>query len=180
MSFLPKLTTLPSCTFQGERTLFPGLSTQIFLPHPLHYTLSFPLPSHWAQPAPLFSQSEVSHSCPALCDPMDCSLPGSSVHGIFQARVLEWVAISFSRGSSRPRDRTQVFHIVGRSFTVWAMREVLFPKEVVKFQGILVDLNVSRKCWGKLQIKVNISYSLKLSKLKESTLGHFITPILFA
>ena len=56
---------------------------------------------------------------------MDCSLPGSSIHGIFQARVLEWVAISFSRGSSRPRDRTWVSHTVGRRFTVWATREVL-------------------------------------------------------
>ena len=45
-------------------------------------------------------------SCPALCGPMDYSLPGSSVHGILQARILEWVAISFSRGSSQPRDRT--------------------------------------------------------------------------
>ena len=44
--------------------------------------------------------SEVSQSCPTLCNPMDCSLPSSSVHGIFQARILEWVAISFSRGSS--------------------------------------------------------------------------------
>ena len=43
-------------------------------------------------------ESEVVQSCPTLCDPMDCSLPGSSVHGIFQARVLEWVAFSFSRG----------------------------------------------------------------------------------
>ena len=49
-------------------------------------------------------ESEVTQSCPTLCDPMDCSLAGSSVHGIFQARVLEWVAISFSRRSSRPRD----------------------------------------------------------------------------
>ena len=47
-------------------------------------------------------ESEVTQSCLILCDPMDCSLPGSSVHGIFQARVLEWVAISFSRGSSWP------------------------------------------------------------------------------
>ena len=46
------------------------------------------------------SESEVAQSCPTLCDPMDCSLPGSSVHGIFQAIVLEWIAISFSRGSS--------------------------------------------------------------------------------
>ena len=58
--------------------------------------------------------SEAAQSCPTLCDPMDCSIPGSSVHGIFQARVLEWVAISFSRGSSRPRDRTRVSCIAGR------------------------------------------------------------------
>ena len=51
-------------------------------------------------------------------------LPCSSVHGIFQARVLDWVAISFSRGSSQPRDWTQVSHIVGRQFTIWATREV--------------------------------------------------------
>ena len=50
------------------------------------------------------------------CDPMDCSLPGSSVHGIFKARVLEWVAISFSRGSSQPRDQTWVSQVVGRRF----------------------------------------------------------------
>ena len=62
-------------------------------------------------------------SCPTLCNPLDCSLPGSSVHGILQARVLEWVAISFSRGSSRPRDQTQVSCIVGRCFIVWATRE---------------------------------------------------------
>ena len=62
-------------------------------------------------------------SCPTLCDPMDCSLPGFSVHGIFQSRVLEWVAISFSKGSFRPRDQTQVSRIVGRRFTVWTTRE---------------------------------------------------------
>ena len=53
-----------------------------------------------------------------LCDPMDCSLPSSSVPGIFQARELEWFAISFSRASSRPRDQTQVSHIAGRHFTI--------------------------------------------------------------
>ena len=68
--------------------------------------------------------SEVAQSCPTLCDPMDCSLPGSSVHGIFQAIVLEWVAISFSRGSSQPRDWTWVSLIVDRCFTIWATREV--------------------------------------------------------
>ena len=64
------------------------------------------------------SESEVARSCPTVFDPMDCSLPGSSVHGIFQARVLEWVAISFSRGSSQPRDRSRVSLAVGRCFTV--------------------------------------------------------------
>ena len=66
--------------------------------------------------------SEAAQSCPTLCDPMDCILPGSSIHGIFQAIVLEWIAISFSRGSSQPRDRTRVSRIVDRRFTVWATR----------------------------------------------------------
>ena len=60
----------------------------------------------------------VIQSCPTLCDPMDCSLPGSSVHGILQVRPLEWAVISFSMGSSRPRDRTQVASIAGSRFTV--------------------------------------------------------------
>ena len=64
------------------------------------------------------SVSEVAQSCPTLCDPMDCSLPGFSVHGILQARILEWVTISFSRGSSRPRDQTRVSCIGGRRFNL--------------------------------------------------------------
>jgi len=64
------------------------------------------------------SESEVTQLCPTLCDSMDCSLLGSSVHGIFQARLLEWVAISFSRGSSQPRDRTWVSHTAGRHLTI--------------------------------------------------------------
>ena len=60
----------------------------------------------------------VAQSCPTLCNRKDCSLWGSSVHGIFQARVLEWVAISFSRGSSWPRDGTRVSCIAGRHFTL--------------------------------------------------------------
>ena len=67
----------------------------------------------------------VAQSCPTLCDPMDCSPPGSSVHGILQARILEWVAIPFSRGSSWPRNQTWVFHIEGRFFTIWTTREAL-------------------------------------------------------
>ena len=62
------------------------------------------------------SESEVAQLSPTLFDPMDCSLPGSSVHGILQARVLEWVAIVLSRGSSWPRDWTQVSCIADRRF----------------------------------------------------------------
>ena len=74
----------------------------------------------------------VTKSCPTVCDPMDCSLPGSSIHGILQARILEWVATAFSRGSgdhsllrgfSRPRGETWVSRVADRFFTIWATRE---------------------------------------------------------
>ena len=70
--------------------------------------------------------SEVAKLCPTLCDSMDCSILCSSVHGIFQARVLEWVAISFSRGSSWPRDRIQVSCTVGGRFTIWAKEKTFY------------------------------------------------------
>ena len=65
----------------------------------------------------------ISQLCLTLYDPMDCSPPGSFVHGILQARILEWVAIPFSRGSSYPRHQTGVSCIAGRFFTIWATRE---------------------------------------------------------
>ena len=68
-------------------------------------------------------RSEVAQLCLTLCDPTDCNLPGSSIHGIFQARILEWVAISFSGGSSQPRDRTWVSCTSGKLFTIWATKE---------------------------------------------------------
>ena len=67
-------------------------------------------------------EGEVTQSCLTL-RPVDCSPPSSSVHGILQARILEWVAISFSRGSSQPRDQTQVSHIAGRRFNLCTTRE---------------------------------------------------------
>ena len=70
------------------------------------------------KPLVRLSLHSFAQSCPTLCNPIDCSLPGSFVHGIFQAVVLEWIAISFSRGSSQPRAQTQVSHIVDRCFTV--------------------------------------------------------------
>ena len=68
----------------------------------------------------------VTQSCPTLCDPMDCSLPSSSVHGTFQARILKWFAISFSKGSSPCRDRNRISHvscIAGRLFTAESPRK---------------------------------------------------------
>ena len=65
----------------------------------------------------------VDQSCPTLCDPMDSRLPGSSVHRILQARILEWIAISFSGGSSWPRDRIRISCIDGQVLYHWAMWE---------------------------------------------------------
>ena len=66
---------------------------------------------------------KVVQSLPVLYDPIDCSPPGFAVHRILQARILEWVAIPFSRGSSWRRDWTRVSHVAGRFFNVWATRE---------------------------------------------------------
>ena len=68
-------------------------------------------------------EGDVAHLCLTLCDPVDCSLPGFSIHGILQARILEWVTISFSRGSSQPKVQTPVSRIGGRRFNLWATRE---------------------------------------------------------
>ena len=68
---------------------------------------------------------EVIQLCLTLYDPIDCSLPGSSVHEILQAWKLEWVAVPFSRESSQPRDWTQVSCIAGKFFNSWASREAL-------------------------------------------------------
>ena len=74
----------------------------------------------------------AAQSCLTLCDPTDCSLPGSTVHGVFQARILEWVASPFSRGSFQPRDQTQVSHIAGSFFTIWVTKK---PKHVTRSTG---------------------------------------------
>ena len=67
----------------------------------------------------------VVQSCLILCDRIDGSLSGSSVHGLLQVRILEWVAIPFSRGSSQPRDQIRVSPVAGTFFTVWVIREAL-------------------------------------------------------
>ena len=77
------------------------------------------------------SRSVVCESCIS----MDSSPPGSSVHGLLQARILEWVAISYSKGSSWTRDWTRVSHIAGRFFTIWATREYGFSQKEDIYEG---------------------------------------------
>ena len=95
-------------------------------------------------------ESKVAQSCPTLCDPVDCSLPGFSVYGILQARILKWVAISFSRGSSQARNQTLVSCIAGRFFTNWATREA---RPGVKSSLLSVSkvrvVSTSLNGWGK-------------------------------
>ena len=90
--------------------------------------------------------SEVTQLCPTLCNPMDCGLPGSSSQGIFQARILEWVAISFSRGSSQPRDRTWVSHTASRLFTVSATRKAMLRRDCKRARQKQEDQ--FKGCWN--------------------------------
>ena len=75
----------------------------------------------------------VTLSCLTLCNPMDYSLLGSSVHGILHARILEWLTIPFSRRSSQPKDQTQISFIAGRFFTIWVTREGILFKNIYCF-----------------------------------------------
>ena len=70
-------------------------------------------------------RAKLLQSCPTLCDPMDCSPPGSSVHGILQTRILEWVTMPASKGSSPPRDGTRISHLFCLSFLILKMRIVM-------------------------------------------------------
>ena len=101
------------------------------LQHGWHYT-------KWKK----WSKSDmlVAQLCLTLCDPRDCSLPSSSVYAIFQARILEWVFIPFSRGSFRSRDQTQVSCSAGGFFIVWATKK---GKQVTKGQ-IVYDLTLMK------------------------------------
>ena len=87
---------------------------------------------------------ERKKSCLTLCNPMDCSLSGSSVHGILWARILGWIAIPFSWGSSWPRDQTRVSRIAGRFFTGWvtSKAQCIYIK-IIK----LYILNFIKNCW---------------------------------
>ena len=83
----------------------------------------------------------VTQSCPTLRDPMDCSLPGSSVHGILQARTLEWVAISFSRGSFQSRDPSWVSCIAGSLFYHLSHQKSNLNEEKLKKETLVTGIN---------------------------------------
>ena len=84
------------------------------------------------------SEVKVAQSCPTLCNPTDCT-----VHGILQARILQWVAYSFSRGSSQPRDRTSVSYIAGGFFTNWAIREALHHSHLLALKPSAISFPLS-------------------------------------
>ena len=96
-------------------------------------------------------------SCLTLCDPVDCSLPGFSVHGILQARILEWVTIFSSRGSSWPRDWTLVSCIGGRRFNLWATREAHVYKDSTFLPQYLPQF---------VNVYFHLTYNVILSKAK--------------
>ena len=104
----------------------------------LIYTSDRVVGDRWPKRSRIISRSEVVQSCLTLCNPMDCSLPGSSVHGIFQ----EWVAISFPRGSSQPRDRTRVSHIAGR-LPIFTRRTWQLLKSSSHGTGYFTILNIN-------------------------------------
>ena len=114
--WLDSITDSMDMSLSGLRELVPGV---------LQSTGSQRVGHDWA--TELNWESENHSVVTDSCSPIDCSPLGSSVHVILQARILEWVAISFSRGSSQPRDQTWVSCTAGRFFTIWATREALPP-----------------------------------------------------
>ena len=97
----------------------------------------------------------VAHSCLTLCNPMDWSLPGSSVHGILHARILEWVAIPFSRGSFWPRGWTWVSCIVGGFFTIWATREAEGIRTLGRWYQLIALIGIFYGMWRKREVQVD-------------------------
>ena len=117
------------CGFSQEWNLKPGIRNDLVNNN---WVICLKGPCHPLKEGKL--KVLVAQLCLTTWDPMDWSPQGSSVHGILQARILEWVAIPFSKGSSQPRVWTQVSHIAGRFFTVWATREA-------KKEGSLATIN---------------------------------------
>ena len=108
----------PSCSSSSSFLLAPGSHHPTFCLCEFDYSNYFiEVELHNICPLKVKVRVLVSQLCLTLCDPIDCSPPGSSVHEILQARILEWVAFPFSKGSSQPRDQTQVSNLAGGWFT---------------------------------------------------------------
>ena len=116
----------------------------------------------------LYMHAKLLQSCPTLCDPMDCSLPGSSVHGVLQARILEWVIIPFSRGSSRPRDQTCVSCIscIGRWIlyhcATWEapiLHLILAKSQKTSLRYVWMRIPSS---WRRLLVELVVTHSLQV------------------
>ena len=138
-----------SCTYMPEirlpvtnkgRAIISGTSLAFLCPFPLK-----PLTKVWKKK----SEMLVAQSCLTLSDPMDAIRQGSSVHDILQARILEWVAIPFSRGSSWLRDWTQVYRTAVRFFTVWAIPtgKWIYTLAWIQVNDHLVSLRLTSNCW---------------------------------
>jgi len=102
----------------------------------------------------------VTQLCQTLCDPIDCSPPGFPVHANSPARILEWIAMLFSRGSSQTRDRTQVSHTAGRFFTVWATKEAQC--------GLLSNLKFAVSVKWAVRVKYSLEYFTPVSKILQT------------
>ena len=124
--------SFPVITFQNGKQQWRACSVR---PGEMSATIYWLLPTNISWQPPVYQTRgtcvclsvcvSVAQSCPTLCHPVDCSPPGSSVHGILHPRILEWVVIPFCRGFSHPRDRTQVSSIAGRFFILWATKETM-------------------------------------------------------
>ena len=146
----------------------------VYLKFKYNWVFCFYLPNFQPYPCPkiLALIVKIAQLCLTLCNPMDYSPPGSSVHGIIQARILEWVAISFSRGSSQPRDQTWVSCTEGRFFTVWATRLTLISFSQFEYSVfsnrpscLSASLTSGHLCWLPLYLECPpyLSFSGKFS-----------------
>ena len=121
----------------------------------------------------------VAQLRPTPCDPVDCSLPGSSIHGILQARTLEWITIPFTWVSSQPRNRTWVSWIAGNFFTIWAIREDQNKKCIgIGKQVLSRQLTKSALWWLSRTgfcLFVSKVYSLSIGRGALNTVCYYIT-----
>ena len=117
-----------------------------------------------------------AQSCLTLCDPIDCSPPSSSVHGILQARILEWVAIPFSRVSSQPTDWTQVSCIAGRFFTIWATRKAHLCANGTQIMAHIKNSPELQSPRSRCLLHHSLGFPIGISKITEAKQNYSFFP----